>query len=91
MTGKSGGEPATVWTLSGLLLRAAGRDENWIYMMTGRGPAEARVIDSKSTINGQNVWDIAPAGPGCYELRIARLGPMFVQLVRPDGGAWGIR
>jgi hypothetical protein len=37
--------------------------------MTGRGPKEARVMDSKSTIDSINAWDILPAESGWYELR----------------------
>jgi len=92
VTGKGGGEPSGIWTISGLLVRApAERQENWVYLMTGRGPAEARVVDSKSTVNGINLWDITPAQAGWYELRIARLGPLFLEMCRPDGGDWTLR
>jgi hypothetical protein len=99
VTGKSGGEPATMWTLSGLLVRAPAdakipreqRKENWIYLMTGRGPSAGRVIDAKSTLESNNAWDITPAQPGWYELRIARVGPLFIAMCRPDGGDWMLR
>lgn len=99
VTGKTGGEPASIWTISGLLLRAPGdlnvsldqRKENWVYLMTGRGPAADRVVDAKSTLAGNNAWDITPAQPGWYELRLARLGPLFVAMCRPDGGEWVLR
>ena len=99
VTGKGGGEPTKIWTISGLLVRAPGdtklspdaRKENWIYVMTGRGPAEGRVIDAKSTLNSINAWDITPAQPGWYELRVARIGPLFIALCRPDGGEWTLR
>jgi len=75
VTGKSGGDPAKMWTISGLLVRAPAsskipreqRKENWIYLMTGRGPGEGRVIDAKSTLESNNAWDITPAQPGWYE------------------------
>ncbi len=97
--GKTGGEPASIWTISGLLLRAPGdlkvpldqRKENWIYLMTGRGPANDRVVDNKSTLANNHVWDITPAQPGWYELRLARLGSLFVAMCRPDGGDWVLR
>jgi hypothetical protein len=99
VTGKSGGEPENIWTISGLLIRAPAdlrmplplRKENWVYLMTGRGPQQARVIDSKSTVDSINEWDILPAESGYYELRMVRLGPLFVSLVRADGGAWTVR
>jgi len=99
VTGKKGGEPSGIWTISGLLVRAPGdlrlapaeRKENWIYLMTGRGPEESRVVDSKSTVNGLNVWDITPAQDGWYELRIARTGARFVQWCRPNGSGWTLR
>jgi len=99
VTGKEGGEPANIWTISGLLVRAPAdpsvareqRKENWIYLMTGRGPAETRVVDAKSTRDSGNVWDITPAQSGWYELRIARVGPVFVLLCRPDGAEWKAR
>lgn len=95
VTGKTGGEPSVMWTISGLLVRAPGaRDqpkENWIYLMTGRGPAQARVVDAKSTRDTSNAWDITPALAGWYELRLARIGPLFVALVRPDGAEWTLR
>lgn len=99
VTGKAGGEPANIWTISGLLVRAPGdlslareqRKENWIYLMTGRGPAQARVVDAKSNRDGGNAWDITPAAAGWYELRIARIGPLFVLLCRPDGEPWKAR
>jgi hypothetical protein len=99
VTGKGGGEPTKIWTISGLLLRAPAdakvdreqRKENWIYVMTGRGPGEGRVIDAKSTLDGINAWDITPTQPGWYELRIARVGPLFIAMCRPDGGDWMLR
>ncbi len=99
VTGKTGGEPSVIWTISGLLLRAPvgltvpleQRKENWIYLMTGRGPGADRVVDSKSTLASENSWDITPAQPGWYELRIARLGPLFVSMCRQDGGDWVLR
>jgi hypothetical protein len=99
VTGKSGGEPANIWTISGLLLRSPAsltpsseqRKENWIYVMTGRGPDEGRVVDAKSTMDSNNEWDITPAQPGWYELRIARLGPLFVAMCRADGAEWMLR
>lgn len=99
VTGRDGGEPKNIWTISGLLVRTPAdgtapreqRKENWIYLMTGRGPEEARVIDAKSTVNGINAWDVTPAQAGWYELRFARLGPLFVALCRPDGGQWMVR
>ena len=99
VTGKGGGEPANIWTISGLLVRSPvdakipreQRRENWIYLMTGRGPGEARVVDAKSTVNGNNLWDVTPARDGWYELRIARLGPLFLEMVRGDGEEWTLR
>jgi hypothetical protein len=99
VTGKDGGEPENIWTISGLLVRAPAdlsiprdqRKENWIYLMTGRGPGEGRVIDAKSTRDSSNAWDITPAQPGWYELSIARIGPVFVLFIRPDGAAWTVR
>ena len=99
VTGKETEEPSRIWTISGLLLRKpadpqTSRDqakENWIYLMTGRGPATERVIDAKSTVDSNNQWDITPAKAGWHELRVARLGPLFVALIRPEGGAWAIR
>lgn len=99
VTGRGGGEPSQIWTISGLLARAPGdagtsreqRKENWVYLMTGRGPKEARVVDAKSTVDSVNAWDITPAGAGWLELRIARLGPLFVLLCRPEGGEWHVR
>jgi hypothetical protein len=99
VTGRTGGEPANIWTLSGLLLRCPAdlrlpreqRKENWIYVMTGRGPAQARVVDAKSTVDGANAWDITPAQPGWHELRFVRLGSLFVGMCRPDGGDWIVR
>jgi hypothetical protein len=99
VTGKSGGEPTQMWTISGLLVRAPAdakipreqRKENWIYLMTGRGPGEGCVIDAKSTLESANAWDITPAQPGWYELRIARVGPLFIAMCRPDGGDWTLR
>lgn len=87
VTSRSGDEPSQIWTISGLLIRAL-RSDNWLYLMTGRGPGTSRVIDAKSTIDGRNVWDIVPAQPGWYELRIARFGPYFIEFTRPEGGAW---
>lgn len=99
VTGKGGSEPSGIWTISGLLVRAPGdlsaarelRKENWIYLMTGRGPVEARVVDAKSTRDSFNAWDITPAQAGWYELRIARIGPVFILLCRPDGADWTVR
>jgi len=99
VTGKSGGEPASIWTISGLLVRVPGnlrvaaeqRKENWVYLMTGRGPRIDRVIDAKSTLDNLNAWDITPASAGWYDLRIARLGPLLILLARPDGGEWTVR
>lgn len=99
VSGRSGGEPEQIWTISGLLVRAqadakaamADRKENWIYVMTGRGPGSERVIDAKSTMDSVNVWDIVPAEAAWYELRIVRLGPLFVEFCRPDGGQWMVR
>jgi hypothetical protein len=99
VTGRKGGEPSKIWTISGLLVRAPTdakiprdrRKENWVYVMTGRGPAAERVIDAKSTLDGNNAWDITPAHAGWYDLRIARLGPLFLALCRPDGGDWVVR
>jgi hypothetical protein len=96
VTGRSGGEPMKIWTISGLLVRAPAdskiqRKENWIYLMTGRGPGEGRVIDAKSTLESDNAWDITLARPGWYELRIARLGPLLLAMCRPDGGDWMLR
>jgi len=99
VTGRTAEEPTRIWTISGLLVRKAvdaqsppgDVKENWIYVMTGRGPEAARVVDAKSTVANSNQWDITPAQPGWYELRVARLGPLFVILVRPDGGAWSVR
>jgi len=99
VTGKGGGESTKMWTISGLLVRAPAdakapreqRKENWIYLMTGRGPGEGRVIDAKSTLESNNAWDITPAQPGWYELRIARIGPLFIAMCRPEGGDWVLR
>lgn len=99
VTGKTGDEPSQIWTISGLLLRAPAdpavpreqRLENWIYVMTGRGPRAERVIDAKSTVNNNNAWDITPAQSGWYDLRLARIGPLFLAFCRPDGGEWTLR
>jgi len=99
VTGRTTEEPSRIWTISGLLLRKAGDretarenlKENWIYVMTGRGPQTERVIDAKSNLDSVNQWDITPAKAGWHELRLARLGPLFVALVRPEGGAWEVR
>jgi hypothetical protein len=99
VTGRSGGEPTKIWTISGLLVRAPAdakipreqRKENWIYLMTGRGPGEGRVFDAKSTLDSINAWDVTPAQPGWYELRIARAGTLFIAMCRPDGGDWMLR
>lgn len=93
VTGRNGDEPAQIWTISGLLVRAPAKDakENWIYIMTGRGPRTERVVDAKSTLNNDNAWDITLAQPDWYDLRLARIGPLFIAMCRPDRGDWTVR
>ncbi len=100
VTGKIGGEPTAIWTISGLLLRAPG-DLNAASRSTSR---ELDLLDdrprSRSRPRGrrqehagrqQRLGHHAGAKPGWYELRVARLGPLFVAMCRPDGGDWVLR
>ncbi len=96
--GKSGEVPAVGWTISGLMARNPGdlarepiaRSENWIYLMTGRGPREGMVLDWKSTRDGRNIFDVAPGRTGWVELRVVRVGSAFFGLYRFGSEPWRV-
>ncbi len=96
--GRSGDVPGVAWTISGLMARAPGdltrkpaeRTENWLYLMTGRGPRDGMVIDWKSTRDSTNIYDVAPSRTGWVELRIVRVSAAFFGLYRFPSEPWRV-
>jgi hypothetical protein len=101
-TGKHGPIPDRTFSLAGLMARAP-RDitmdtwvpghENWVFITTGYGDNEPRragkqQIETKTTVNSHSVLELVPVTTGWVDLRVVRIGPTFLMLYRPDGGAW---
>lgn len=90
--------PKDIWSLAGMLVREPDsrremtekNKENWIYLMTGRGPKDDLVIDWKSTRNNANYWTLEPRESGWIQLGIVRVGPLFYYLHRYDNEGWKI-
>jgi len=89
-TGVDGPMPTRNWSLGGLLVRSpASRPlrESWIALRTGVVDGRWR-FERKTTVASQSVLVLSSASGGWTELRVARVGPRFLLLTRPDGGSW---
>jgi hypothetical protein len=90
VTGESGGLPTADWSLAGLLLRRPTDDasrESWIGWTTG-AVSGAPVFERKTTARSSSVLQLLPARTGWLELRVARVGSVFVLLRRYPGERW---
>jgi hypothetical protein len=101
-TGKHGPIPDRTFSLAGLMARAPRTvtpatwtpgHENWVFITTGYGDNEPRragkqQIETKTTVNSHSVLELVPVKTGWVDLRVVRIGPTFLMLYRPDGGAW---
>ena len=101
-TGKQGPIPDRTFSLTGLMARAPRNitldtwtpgHENWVFITTGYGDNDPRrsgkqQIETKTTVNSHSVLELVPVKTGWVDLRVVRVGPTFLMLYRPDGGAW---
>jgi hypothetical protein len=89
VSGEDGGLPTADWSLAGLLVRRAtdnAANENWLGWTTG-AVSGAPVLEKKTTRRSFSVLELLPAKTGWIELRVVRLGAVFLLLHR-YGGAW---
>jgi hypothetical protein len=90
VTGRAGRDPRADWSLSGLLVRAAGTQgapENWLALRTGQVGGR-RVFERKTTERSRSRLALLGARPGWTQLRIVRRGARFTLLTRRDDGGW---
>jgi hypothetical protein len=89
VTGESAETPTADWSLAGLLVRRPDTDrshESWIGWTTG-GVSSKQVFERKTTTRSTSILELQPARTGWLELRVVRLGAVFLLLHRyPDGG-----
>jgi hypothetical protein len=90
VSGASADQPTADWSLAGLLVRRPTADrtrENWIGWTTG-AVAGATVFERKTTARSSSVLRLLPARTGWLELRVVRLGSVFLLLHRYPDGRW---
>ena len=90
VTGENGETPTADWSLAGLLVRRTTDDpthENWIGWTTGV-VSGAPVFERKTTARSASVLQLLPARTGWLELRVARVGSVFLLLRRYPGERW---
>jgi hypothetical protein len=90
VSGEAGEAPTADWSLAGLLVRRATDDparENWIGWTTG-AVSGAPVFERKTTARSASVLQLLPARTGWLELRVARVGSVFLLLRRYPGERW---
>jgi hypothetical protein len=92
VTGKQGPIPTANCSLSVILVRSAAgdrdrRDEDWVSFRSG-AVGGMPVFERKTTVQSRSELVLAAETPGWVELRIARVGPMFVLLRRYPGSPW---
>lgn len=100
VTGSTGPMPQSKWSLAGLMVRqnisaeqkAAGRNENWIFINTGVAEIPGQtVLESKYTLNSKSNLRLHSAQPGWIELRLVRSGFAFISLYRyKDSDPWQV-
>lgn len=90
VSGESADQPTSDWSLAGLLVRRPTADrtrENWIGWTTG-AVAGSPVFERKTTARSSSVLQLIPARTGWLELRVVRLGSVFLLLHRYPDGRW---
>jgi hypothetical protein len=90
VSGESADQPTADWSLAGLLVRRPAADrtrENWIGWTTG-AVAGSPVFERKTTARSSSVLQLIPARTGWLELRVVRLGSVFLLLHRYPDGRW---
>lgn len=99
VTGKESSIPKNPWTLAGLMARVPNKEsasqswnqENWVYLMAGRGPKSWLVTDFKSTTNSENEWNTRKISDEWIELKLIRIDSLFIGMYRQDDKDWIIQ
>lgn len=103
-TGQQTDLPQRTFSLAGVMARAPRTvspatwqpgHENWVFITTGYGDEAPRragkpQIETKTTVNSQSTLILTPIRPGWVDLRVVRLGTLFLMLYRVEGGTWTI-
>jgi len=94
-TGLNGGLANTQWSLGGLMVRAPRwqlkdplepKSESWLFVNTGvADKLGQQVVESKYTLNSKSNLKLRNAKTGWVELRMVRVGFVFVSMYRFEG------
>ena len=90
VTGLATPMPQRDWSLSGLLLRSpksTKQDESWVSLRVG-AVGGGWFYERKTTLHSRSRLDLTEAGPGWVQLRVARVGSLFVLLTRRPDERW---
>jgi hypothetical protein len=80
--------PQPQYRLGGLMARASGTAENYVFIVVGADGDDVSV-ETKTTQNGSSTFMGPPFPSGAGQLRICRLGPTFRLLAREsETAAW---
>jgi hypothetical protein len=98
-TGKLSDTPASAFSLSGLMSRAprnitmetwTPHGENWLFIATGYGDGriDGPQFETKTTKNSSSDLWLTPSRADWVNLRILRIGEVFLMLYQFTGGPW---
>lgn len=101
-TGLNGGLANTQWSLGGLMVRAPRwqlkdplepKSESWLFINTGvADKLGQQVVESKYTLNSKSSLKLRNAKTGWVELRMVRVGFVFISMYRFEGEqAWTLQ
>jgi regulation of enolase protein 1 (concanavalin A-like superfamily) len=98
-SGKASDTPTSIFSLSGLMSRAprnitmdswTPHGENWLFIATGygNGGIDGPQFETKTTTNSASDLWLTPSRADWVNLRVLRLGEVFLMLYRFTGGPW---
>jgi len=98
-SGKTSDTPASTFSLSGLMSRAprsvtmdswTPHGENWLFIATGygNGGIDGPQFETKTTTNSASDLWLTPSRADWINLRVLRVGEVFLMLYQFTGGPW---
>jgi hypothetical protein len=101
-SGKSSDTPTSAFSLAGLMSRApraitidswTPHGENWLFIATGygNGGIDGPQFETKTTTNSASTLWLTPSRADWINLRILRIGEVFLMLYQFTGGPWTLR